>query len=337
MRDPTSPDTLTARLAALRSAAHPAAAAPSSPPPPAAPTSPTPDADDDDTAQLAERLARLRAPAAASSPSSSGESSSAAAGPRVPVGFKGVDELDGSAHEDDEVERFLRRVEEEERVGAGEQLSEDDDLVKAILRSRSPRSGPLDRLPSPPSSPPLARAPRRSIPSAARAASLSPSLLDTLSGVEVQFFRPGPGIGDDAPSPVEAGELALALGGPAGGRLSEEEEELMRRVRDEGEVELRQGTADREDDEDTARGWEARLAGLGGTGAAPSGRAGGGGGAAALGPGAAPAREGVDEVRRAARRRARKEKGRSGSGSEEEESEEETESSEEEDSADGSE
>ncbi|GAA5895672.1 hypothetical protein JCM8208_005295 [Rhodotorula glutinis] len=309
MREPTSPDTLTARLAALRATASRPLSS-SSPSRESAPTSPS--HKKDDTAQLAERLARLRAPAG-------GSSSSDEAGPRVPVGFKGVEELEGTVKVDDEVERFLRQVEEEEELGQGA-AGDAGAQVESILRSRSPPSGPPLDLPSPPSSPPLSRA-RRSIPA------LSPSLLDTLSGVEVQFFRPGLG---DAPPPVDAG----ALGGATG--MRDEEEELMRRVGEEGEVELRQGEADREGEEETARGWEARLKGLGGVvpGADASSGRGGGGGTAALGPGAPPPREGVDEVRRAARRGGRKGKVRSGSGSEG--SSEETDS-EEEDSAQESE
>ncbi|GAA5842749.1 hypothetical protein JCM9279_003973 [Rhodotorula babjevae] len=265
MRDPASPDTLTARLAALRASALPAApsASASSSPSESAPTSPT--HKEDDTAQLAERLARLRAPAGASA--SSSESSSG--GARVPVGFKRVDELEGSAREDDEPLFAPRAL-------TFTHLPASPFLLAALAKQ------PLD-LPSPPSSPPLSRA-RRSIPA------LSPSLLDTLSGVEVQFFRPGL----EDPTLSDSGAMGGARAGWGGD--DGEEEELIRRAREEGEVERRQGVADKAEDDAATSGWEARLAGLSGAGAdAPSGGGGGGGARAPLGPGAAPPREGVEE------------------------------------------
>ncbi|BGP52118.1 hypothetical protein JCM10450v2_008089 [Rhodotorula kratochvilovae] len=166
----------------------------------------------------------------------------------VPVGMKGVG-LEGALQtdgkEDDEVERFLREAAAQEETEA---LEDDaDDLIRSILSAPPAPSDPTPSLPPPPSSapssPPLARA-RRSIPA------LSPSLLDTLSGVEVQFFRPG-----------------LAAGADVGvGGHEEEEEELMRRAGDEAALEAR--VQAREGAADATRGWEARLAGLGGV--APS-------------------------------------------------------------------
>lgn len=86
-------------------------------------------------------------------------------------------------------------------------------------------------------SPPLARA-RQHIPT------LSPSLLDTLSGVEVQFFRPslGANTGD-----VDAG--------PSGFEAGSQEDDLLRRLRDELKLEA---TVRARDDENAA-GWDDRL------------------------------------------------------------------------------
>ncbi|GAA6058328.1 hypothetical protein JCM3770_003621 [Rhodotorula araucariae] len=225
MRDSASPsalpDTLAARLAALRTAAAPALL-----------PGPTRDSSD----ELAARLARLHTP------------SKRDVERRVPIETKGV-ELAADKTRDDEVERFLREVEAEQTTANAAGVDDDaDKLIRSILSSSSAPSDssfPLPpclqrapRIPSPPASPPLARA-RQSIPA------LSPSLLDTLSGVEVQFFRP-----------ALAGTTAVPDGHDYG--YEDEEHELLRRAGDEAKLEARLLHGD----DDGAGAWEARLAGL---------------------------------------------------------------------------
>lgn len=113
-------------------------------------------------------------------------------------------------------------------------------------------------LPSPPTVQPV-RAPgaraRQSIPS------LSPSLLDTLSGVEVQFFRPSLGA---ATGDLDVADAKRFEAGSA-------EDDLIRRLRDElnleEKVNSRKGAS--------TSGWAARLEGLKGVVAGgPAGQAG---------------------------------------------------------------
>ncbi|BGP27997.1 hypothetical protein JCM10295v2_006984 [Rhodotorula toruloides] len=105
----------------------------------------------------------------------------------------------------------------------------------------APSSPPLPSPPSlDPSSPssPKTRA-GRTVPA------LSPSLLDTLSGVEVQFFRPSLGASTSDVAPSSFG-------------VSGEEDDLIRRLRDE--LSLEEKTRKR--DEEGTKEWEKRLEGL---------------------------------------------------------------------------
>lgn len=115
--------------------------------------------------------------------------------------------------------------------------------------SQPPLPSPPSLDPSSPSSP-KARA-GRTVPA------LSPSLLDTLSGVEVQFFRPslGASTGDVAPSSFGVGA---------------EEDDLLRKLRDELSVEEKM----RKRDEEGTKEWEKRMEGLKGVAAGPARSAG---------------------------------------------------------------
>lgn len=73
---------------------------------------------------------------------------------------------------------------------------------------------------------------------------LSPSLLDTLSGVEIQFFRPSRGAATGDVDP-----------GPSGFEAGSQEDDLMRRLRDE--LKLEANVQARE--EDAVAGFDARL------------------------------------------------------------------------------
>ncbi|GAA5871438.1 hypothetical protein JCM3774_005600 [Rhodotorula dairenensis] len=129
------------------------------------------------------------------------------------------------------------------RHSYGDQSLPDDEVEQYLagLDSTSTDNEELIVLPSPPSVQPV-RAPgaraRQTIPS------LSPSLLDTLSGVEVQFFRPSLGAATgDVDADLEAGSEA---------------DDLIRRLRDELKLEEKVNSRN----EANASRWEERLEGL---------------------------------------------------------------------------
>ncbi|KAG0660754.1 hypothetical protein C6P46_004438 [Rhodotorula mucilaginosa] len=123
----------------------------------------------------------------------------------------------------------------------------DDEVEQYIAGLDSATTDDQDSivLPSPPTVQPV-RAPgaraRQSIPS------LSPSLLDTLSGVEVQFFRPSLG--------AATGDLDVA--DAKGFEAGSAEEDLIRRLRDE--LSLEEKVTSR--NEASTSSWDARLEGL---------------------------------------------------------------------------
>ncbi|GAA5997549.1 uncharacterized protein JCM10292_000924 [Rhodotorula paludigena] len=283
------PSDLAARFAALR--VPPAA--------PAAPAAPLPTSRSRDAAlvddELARRLARLSAPS----------KENVERGIKVEMSALELARSHEHDEADDEVERFLREQEAAERSNGDE--------IQAVLSAKTPNREPSRALPTAPTTPPArgARA-RQSLPA------LSPSLLDTLSGVEVQFFRPS----------LAPDSLPLGLGGGGG-----EEDDLMRRARDEVGVEE---TVRKREEQATER-WAARMAEL--EGVVPSA------GAAATGS-AAPqvleeGRPDVDDLEKALRRRERRRSrkaGRTGSDEEgDEDSAKETSSAEDSESEDGDE
>ncbi|BGP35774.1 hypothetical protein JCM10296v2_007626 [Rhodotorula toruloides] len=211
------PPDLAARFAALR--------APSSPP---KPTSSPPGPTSSHFENVEQRLKRLETPTKEEVERG------------VQVAVKGVP-----------VRRLSRRL-------SGMTEASDDEGDEAVQRFLAeaqavPSSPPLPSPPSlEPSSPssPRARA-GRTVPA------LGPSLLDTLSGVEVQFFRPslGPSTGDVAPSSFGIGR---------------EEDDLIRRLRDELKVEEKTNKRD----EEGTKEWEKRMEGLRGVAAGPARSAG---------------------------------------------------------------
>ncbi|KAL7339940.1 hypothetical protein BJY59DRAFT_231808 [Rhodotorula toruloides] len=177
------------------------------------------------------------------------------------------------------VRRLSRRL-----SGLTEAGDDEADEARFLAEAQAAPSSPP--LPSPPSldpsspSSPKARA-GRTVPA------LSPSLLDTLSGVEVQFFRPslGASTGDVAPS-------SFGVGG--------EEEDLMWRLRDGLSIEEKT----RKRDEDGTKEWEKRMEGLKGVAAGPARSAGPVGDALGVPPDLGELEKAVKRKQRKARRRA---------------------------------
>ncbi|GAA6011202.1 hypothetical protein JCM10207_005537 [Rhodosporidiobolus poonsookiae] len=181
----------------------------------------------------------------------------------------------------------------------------DEDPLAAFLRSSaSSASAPFAGSSTSPSRPPWP--PRTALPTP------SSSALDTLSGIEVEFMRPsfGAAVGD--------------LGGEGG--TTGEEEELMRRMGEEAQLEERV----RGRDEEGVGRWEKRLEGLRGV-AFGSGGAAGTVPTAGRGGGVEGAPPELGELERALRKQKKKRGKRTGEGSSDEDEDGET-SSEEEDS-----
>ncbi|GAA5884080.1 hypothetical protein JCM6882_002131 [Rhodosporidiobolus microsporus] len=250
-------------------------------------------------ADLAARFAALRAPSSASpsgapsddaptSPSSKDSEDFAARLARLETPTRGDD---------------ARRVPVQVKTPDGGHFGgdKDDEAVAAFLAAASSSPPPLH-----PSSPTCTTSSyRQKLPLP------SPSALDTLSGIEVQFIR--------RPSLGGVGSLGEEEGLGEGG----EEGDLLRRMQEEVDVEGRV----RERDEAGVEGWEKRMEGL--KGVVPGASSSTSSAPAGLQDGPPPD---VGELERAVRRRERrraKKGGRAG-----EEDEEETSSSEEETTTD---
>ncbi|GAA5982774.1 hypothetical protein JCM10908_006779 [Rhodotorula pacifica] len=207
-------------------------------------------------ADLAARFAALRTPAA-----SSADSDSAPASSRSPTSPQNSDTHDLLERRLEQLSTPTKsQVESGVKVemkgfspsstqpdrSSGDNSIPDDEVERYLADLQTPPTDGDDSitLPSPPSVQPsrvpLARA-RQSIPS------LSPSLLDTLSGVEVQFFRPSLG--------AATGDLDV---GAKGFEAGSAEDDLIRRLRDELQLEDKVNSRN---EASTSR-WEDRLEGL---------------------------------------------------------------------------